>query len=74
MDTDVTIDRIEDDFAICEDQNEKVYMIEVSRLPGGAKEGFVVTIHDDGSVVVNLAQTEQRRKVIEDLQKKLFKN
>lgn len=69
---DVTIDSIEDEYAVCEDENENVHLIERIKLPNGAKEGYVVTIFEDGTVVINEAKTEERRAKILKLQEKVF--
>lgn len=73
MNVEATIDSIEEDFAICEDENENVHFIEKIKLPDGAKEGYVVTIFNDGTVVINEEKTKMRRQEILELQEKLFK-
>lgn len=73
MNIDVTIDRIEENYAVCEDDDEHVHFVELIKLPNGAKEGYVVTILDDGTVIINEAKTEKRRQEILQLQSKLFK-
>lgn len=72
MNIEVTIDSIEENFAVCEDENENVHLIEKIKLPNGAKEGYIVTIFNDGTVVINEEKTQMRRQEILKLQEKLF--
>lgn len=68
----LVIDRYEGKFAICEDGEQKYYAIELQELPQGAKEGIVIEITDDGTLRVDLEETEQRRQRILDKQRKAF--
>ena len=49
----LSIDRFEGKFAICEDSEEKFYAIETSELPEGAKEGDVLRITDEGELLID---------------------
>lgn len=67
------IDRIEGNYAICEDKEEKFFAIEVPELPQGAKEGTVLDIQDaDGTIVINEEETNRRREKMNRKQHKLF--
>lgn len=66
------IDRYEGKYVICEDSDQKSFAIEVSELPEGAKPGCVLDITEDGTLVLNTAETEQRKKRIGEKQRKLF--
>ena len=61
----LSIDRFEGKFAICEDSEEKYYAIETSELPEGAKEGDVLRITDEG-------ETRARRERIAAKQRRAF--
>lgn len=66
------IDRIENDFAICEEKKEKkFYAIPLSEVPKGAKSGDVLNILDNGSLVINKEETAKRKAIIEGKMKKL---
>ena len=68
----VTIDRIEGSYAVCEMEDRTMINIHVKKLPSGSKEGDVLNIEDE-HVSLDTAETERRRKNIEDMTKKLWK-
>lgn len=65
------VDRFENDFAICEDDNERFFGIVVSELPLGAKEGDVINILNDGTLSINIEETKKRKECIKAKTKKL---
>ena len=66
----ITIDRFDGIYAICEDKDKAFFAIETSELPQGAKAGDVLKITDDGALSVE--ETERRRARILEKQKKLM--
>lgn len=46
----ITIDRFDGIYAICEDKDKAFFAIETSELPQGAKAGDVLKITDDGEI------------------------
>lgn len=42
----IKINRLEGIYAICEDENQKYYAIEISELPEGASAGDVLKVDD----------------------------
>lgn len=64
----LVVDRIEGGIAVCEISEGNFADIPVSALPEGVKEGDVISIY------VNEAETEQRKKNINGLMNKLFKD
>lgn len=60
------IDRIEDDFAVIETENEKVFSIPLAVIPENAKEGDVVF------VTIDKAETLNRKERINSLMNDLF--
>lgn len=58
------IDRFENGYAICEDDNAAFFGIDISEVPQGAKEGDVLTIDDVGNLTVNAAETQKRKNRI----------
>lgn len=62
------IDRFEGDFAVCETEELKFIDIPKAALPGGVKEGDVITISIDKS------ETDKRKEKIEGLMNSLFKD
>lgn len=77
------IDRLEGEFAICEEQENgkspkakhkdlHFFGIAIAELPEGAKEGSVLHIDADGNLTLDAAATEARRKKILELQNALW--
>ena len=67
------IDRFEGTYAICEDQEKKMFAISLNALPQGAKPGDVLQISGAGELSVDQEETQRRRKKMADLQSKLFR-
>lgn len=68
----VSIDRFEGIYAICEDEKCRLYAIEKGELPKEAKEGSIVELSDDGSIIIDKEATRLRRERMKKLQDKLF--
>lgn len=67
------IDRFEGTYAICEDQEKKMFAISLNELPQGAKPGDVLQISVAGELSVDQEETQRRRKKMAGLQSKLFR-
>ena len=67
------IDRFEGTYAICEDQEKKMFAISLNELPQGAKPGDVLQISGAGELSGDQEETQRRRKKMADLQSKLFR-
>ena len=59
----ITIDRFDGIYAICEDKDKAFFAIETSELPQGAKAGDVLKITDDGALSIDVEETERRRSL-----------
>ena len=68
------IDRFDGTYAICEDKDKSFFAIDQTELPAGAKTGDVLVITDDGTLEIDVAETERRRNRILEKQKKLLGN
>lgn len=68
----LSIDRFDGDYAICQDDNEKLYEIKMSELPENAKPGDVLKLSPDSTLSFDVAETLNRKKRIKKLQDKLF--
>ncbi len=64
----LTIDRIENDNAICEDENGEITLVPCFRIHGAIEEGNVITPDCEGMYFVNKAATE---KALKDAQARL---
>ncbi len=69
----LSIDRFEDIYAICESDDQKLFAIEISELPVGAKPGDIICISGDGRLSIDKKETAKRKERIKSLQDKLFK-
>lgn len=58
----LTIDRLEGIYAICEDENQKFFAIELSELPKGAKAGDVLSVNDEEGTLSIDADASARKK------------
>ena len=67
------IDRFEGTYAICEDQEKKMFAISLNELTQGAKPGDVLQISGAGELSVDQEETQRRRKKMAGLQSKLFR-
>ena len=67
------IDRFDGKYAICEDQEQKYFAIETGELPGGAKEGSVLKITDEGELLLDEEETQARRARIAAKQRRTFR-
>lgn len=70
MDKYLIVDRIEESFAVCEN-DELIEEISLNFLPEDVKEGDVLVFDDEGNYIVDREQTESRRammnKILSDL-------
>lgn len=67
-----SIESLQDDFAICEDDNCKCINIKISELPALAKEGDMIIIDDNGNITIDKELTKARREQIKKLEDSLF--
>lgn len=65
------IDRFEDEYAVCEDENKKILNINKSKIPKQAKEGDII-IYRNGTYILDKEKTLNRKKYIEELTKDLW--
>lgn len=68
----VIVDRFEGDFAVCEKEDRRMINIERAMIPSEAKEGDVLIV-DGGSITIDEAETEKRKRLIEELARDIWK-
>ena len=66
-----SVDRIEENIAVCEDENGEKATFEASLLPDGVKEGDII-MQTDGVFNFLPDETAERRKKMAELQKSIF--
>ncbi len=67
----LSIDRIENGFAVCENENKTFENIPLEMLPQGVKEGDVLR-QDENGFALDREETQRRRKQAFDLLNKLL--
>ena len=67
-----TVDRIEENVAVCMDENEVITNLNVADLPFEVREGTVIVVNDDGSIEHDSESEEKRREKLFALQESLF--
>ncbi|CZT57965.1 DUF3006 domain-containing protein [Solibaculum mannosilyticum] len=65
------VDRIEENTAVCEDEQGNMQSILLTRLPAGVKEGDCLVRKEDG-YLIDRQLTRRRRQEILDLQNSLW--
>lgn len=68
----LSIDSFDGDYALCQDDEEKLHTIKVSNLPKNAKPGDVLKLLSNGALKIDVNETLRRKKRIKKLQDKLF--
>lgn len=67
----VTIDRFENNFAVCEKDDRSMINVERNKIPLEAKEGDILDI-EGNFVSINKTETEKRKKQIDEMTKDLW--
>lgn len=66
------IDRFDEEFAVCEDEQGYCRLLFRSQLPEGAGEGSVLRECEDGTYLLDKEETARRRARIVKLQDEVF--
>lgn len=69
----LTIDRFEDEIAVCEREDQSMLDVPRSALPDGAAEGDVI-FYDGTSYTLDNDETSARRERIEEKVNRLFRD
>lgn len=67
-----SIDRIEENLAVCEDENGRQVKFELELLPKNVREGDIIRRTDDG-FIIDVDEAAERRRKMAQMQKSLFK-
>lgn len=68
----LVVDRIEENFIVCEDENQSILELKSEQVIGSVKEGDVLIKSKEGKFSVDEELTIKRRKEIEDLMKGMW--
>lgn len=66
------IDRFEGEYAVCEQEDRNMIELKKSSLPPAAAEGSCIIVHDDGSIVLDMDESNLRNERITKLMDDLF--
>lgn len=66
------VDRIEDKYAVCEDENKKMINIDLKFLPSDVKEKDIIE-YINGKYSIDINKTKGRKEYIKNLTKDLWK-
>lgn len=69
----LSIDRFDENYAICQADDLKLYAIKKSELPQNTKPGDILNMLPNGSLALDIKETDRRKKRIKKLQNKIFK-
>ena len=69
----LSVDRFEEDFAVCEDEQGNTLLLLREELPDGVGEGSLLFVCEDGTYILDKEETARRRARIADLQDELFR-
>ena len=70
----ITVDRIEENIAVCETDNGDFIKIKLSELPEKTGEGSVIIVLSDGKYVVDNKAREKRIREMLSLQDSFFED
>ena len=66
-----SVDRIEENIAICEDDDGNVLKLKLDELPREIREGDIIEKRENG-FVIDADETQLRRKKMAELQRNIF--
>lgn len=64
----LSVDKIEKDYLVCEDQDEKVKIIPFKKLSEDISEGTIIYLDNLGNIKIDKEKTQIRRDIIRRLQ------
>lgn len=65
------VDRVEENFIVCEDENGKIINIEKHKEADNVKEGDVISIKDN-KIFIDITETKKLKMEVEKLTKDLW--
>lgn len=68
------IDRIEEIYAICEDDECNVIQIPILNLPNEAKEGDTIILKNSNEIIIDKKCTHKRKSMIKKIQNEIWNN
>lgn len=66
------VDRIEGDFAVCENEDGKIINLLLKELPKDIKDGSVLAVDDEGNTTHDYGREKERGEELFNMQNSLF--
>lgn len=66
-----SVERIEDNIALCEDDLGKTIKLRLDELPKGTREGDIIEKTENG-FIIDADETQLRRKKMAEMQRNIF--
>ena len=67
----LSVDRIEENYLVCENQDEEIKIIKYKKLDKNISEGSIIYIDNSGNIKLDEEKTKIRRNLIRNLEEKL---
>ncbi len=67
----LSVDRIEKDHIICEDETGKMHIVPTQNLPPDIKEGSIINLDENGEIKIDKQKTNIRKHIILNLRRKI---
>lgn len=67
----LSVDRIEENYLVCENQDEEIKIIKYKKLDKNISEGSIIYIDNSGNIKLDEEKTKIRRNLIRSLEEKL---
>lgn len=67
----LSVDRIEENYLVCENQDEEIKIIEYKKLDKNISEGSIIYIDSYGNIKLDKEKTKIRKNLIRNLEEKL---
>lgn len=65
------IDRIEEKYAVCENEEKEFINIDISKLPNDVKIGDIIILND-GEFIIDKKETKKRKDYIDEITKDIW--
>lgn len=68
----LSVDRLDAEFAFCEDDDGNMFAIAISEIPEKTKSGDILVISDSGDIYIDREKTMERKREIRALEDELW--
>lgn len=68
----LSVDRIEKNQIICEDEDGEIHVVPPKNLPQNLREGSIVSLDKEGNIRLNKRKARVRKNTILNLRRKIY--